>query len=73
MIRDPSDGSVREERGAAEATGAHEAQAAAALAPAKPTFDTGLREPSRKPEAAARLNASREWLKTYHAKKGSIT
>jgi hypothetical protein len=64
MIRDPSDGTIRTPD--PEAT-----EAAAALAPAKPSFDTGLPTTSQKPKNIERLEASRAWLKSYHAKKGT--
>jgi len=71
MIRDPSDGSVRE--------------APKAENPIKPVYDspekaaeaakwyrivpdTGLRQPGRT-DAQERLELSREWLKNYHASK----
>lgn len=71
MIRDPSDGSVRE--------------APKAENPIKPVYDspekaaeaakwyrvvpdTGIRQPV-KTDAQERLERSREWLKNYHARK----
>jgi hypothetical protein len=66
VIRDPSDGTIRTPD--PEASGA-----AVDLAPAKPIFDTGLPAASQKPKNIERLEASRTWLKSYHAKKGSIT
>jgi len=55
MIRDPSDGSVRE------------APSAIGKPIAKPTPgpDTGTRQPTRA-DAQERLEKSREWLKKYH-------
>lgn len=62
MIRDPSDGSVREPE-------AHPGGAQVDLAPAKPVMTSGLPTGSQKPKNIARLEASREWLKDYHAKR----
>jgi hypothetical protein len=64
MIRDPSDGTVREaprpgERRTEKPSGAHGAQSGP---------DTGLRQPVRT-DAMQRLDKSREWLRDYHAKK----
>ncbi len=69
MIRDPSDGTVR-------APDPEATEAAAALAPAKSEVGipiSGLPTASQKPKNIERLEASRTWLKSYHAKKGSIT
>jgi hypothetical protein len=57
MIRDPSDGSVREAP-----------QADLKPAGRTPGPDTGLRQPTRT-EAQERLERSREWLRDYRAKK----
>jgi len=58
MIRDPSDGSVREAPKAEKPmTG---------ITPAMP--DTGIRQPVRT-DAQERLEQSRAWLKQYHATK----
>jgi hypothetical protein len=61
MIRDPSDGSVREP---------------APVEPTKPqagpvinTGTSGLQTGSEKPENLARLQRSRQWLADYHAGK----
>jgi hypothetical protein len=59
MIRDPSDGSVRE---------APKAEVAKVRSRATPEPDTGVRQPT-KTDAMMRLEFSREWLKNYHAKK----
>ena len=59
MIRDPSDGTVREKP-----------KAEMASAKPRPSPDTGLRQPTRT-DAQERLDKSREWLKNYQAKKGT--
>ena len=56
MIRDPSDGSVREK------------PSEAGIPVSKP-IASGLREASPKDKYQARLQASREWLKDYHHRK----
>jgi hypothetical protein len=61
MIRDPSDGSVREHR--------QEPLKSNDVSPKKASFDTGLPTGSQKPKNIARLEASRAWLKDYHARK----
>ena len=60
MIRDPSDGSVRE---------APEKLNTRATAAPPPT--SGLPTPSAKPEMQAKLERSRAWLKDYHARKAA--
>jgi hypothetical protein len=57
MIRDPSDGSVRETP-----------NSEAGIPVPKSAPDTGIRQPSRT-DAQERLERSREWLKQYHATK----
>jgi hypothetical protein len=57
MIRDPSDGTVREVP-----------KAEMVSAKPRPSPDTGVRQPT-KTDAMQRLEFSREWLKNYHAKK----
>jgi len=63
MIRDPSDGTVREvpppKSGGTSASRRDQ--------PA-PGPDTGIRQPT-KTEAMIRLDKSREWLKAYHERK----
>lgn len=63
MIRDPSDGSVREKP-----------EADIGVPTSKPhshnSHNSGLRQPTRT-DAQERLEESRKWLKTYHAKKES--
>jgi hypothetical protein len=80
MIRDPSDGSVKEPQKPAPALQASQNIAErmpnsdAALAGAGPVINTatsGLQTGSGKPENMARLQHSREWLKEYHAKKNA--
>jgi hypothetical protein len=55
MIRDPSDGSVREKPEVAKLRN-------------HATPDTGLRQPTRT-DAQIRLERSRTWLKDYHEKR----
>jgi hypothetical protein len=67
MIRDPSDGSVREKIHVDETTG----KSAAANQKANAGNDLGMSTSglpfgSTKPESLERLNKSREWLKNYH-------
>ena len=64
MIRDPSDGSVKE-----ISPNASEIKPVVAKSPAKGIGpDTGIRQPIRT-DAQERLERSREWLKDYHARK----
>jgi hypothetical protein len=58
MIRDPSDGSVREK------------PSAVGIPTSKPMPgpDTGLRQPTRT-DAQERMDRSREWLRQYHKPK----
>lgn len=58
MIRDPSDGSVREPPKPAETVSAKPT----------PSPDTGIRQPTRT-DAQERLERSREWLRNYHYRK----
>jgi len=60
MIRDPSDGSVRE-------APKIEVGIPTTLETGIPA--SGLREPSKRGDVQARLEASREWLKTYFQRK----
>lgn len=63
MIRDPSDGSVREKppvKPGGASTSRRDQPA--------PGPDTGLRQPTRT-DAQLRLEKSREWLREYHARK----
>jgi hypothetical protein len=55
MIRDPSDGSVREAP-----------KAETVSVKPRPSPDTGIRQPTRT-DAQERLERSRNWLKNYHA------
>jgi hypothetical protein len=70
MIRDPSDGTVREipksapQQTATQNNAERVPSSDAALCGA----DTGLRQPTRT-DAQQRLEKAREWLKDYHAKK----
>lgn len=79
MIRDPSDGSVRETI-TAELLAADAAEPEAQFAngekmlawlndPSAPA--SGLPDASTKPERQARLERSREWLKAYHQRKNT--
>jgi len=73
MIRDPSDGSVREptaeeDRLLRKATVASGTVVQESIDPSKPLIDTatsGLPIGSSKPENLAKLEKSREWLKNY--------
>jgi hypothetical protein len=62
MIRDPSDGTVRE---VPSAVGITTTKPAIGI-PIAP--DTGIRQPTRN-DAMQRLDKSREWLRDYHAAK----
>jgi len=64
MIRDPSDGSTKEIT--------VEANDINRVAPKKASEEitpSGLREPSKRGDVQARLEASREWLKAYFQRK----
>jgi hypothetical protein len=74
MIRDPSDGSVREPQKPAPGTlsslpsGESELAVTPAYAGAGPVIDattSGLQTGSSKPENLARMEKSREWLENY--------
>ena len=67
MIRDPSDGSVREVLARDIAAEQLPFQTQATL---KSGPDTGLRQPTRT-DAQLRLERSREWLKTYNERKAA--
>lgn len=62
MIRDPSDGSVKEITPEANEINA------VAPKPAPKGIDTGIRQPTRT-DAQERLERSREWLKDYQERK----
>lgn len=63
MIRDPSDGTVRE-----AVRHRPETLKPKANLPETADFGTGLRQPTRT-DAQERLEESRKWIKNYHAKK----
>jgi len=72
MIRDPSDGSVREQSEEHSKLrpppGSLNSRTTAARQPVGPVIDTttsGLQTGSSKPENLARLEKSREWLENY--------
>ena len=76
MIRDPSDGSVREPQkpapgpSASHNSGERLPSSDAASLGAGPVIDpttSGLQTGSTKPEYQARLEKSRKWLADYHA------
>lgn len=73
MIRDPSDGSVREpkksapERLTSQNTAERLPSSDAAVSGAGTS--SGLPLESTKPENIAKLEKAREWLRDYHAKK----
>lgn len=58
MIRDPSDGTVREAP----------KEEPSKLKPPAPGPDTGIRQPQRT-DAMLRLEKSRQWLREYHDRK----
>lgn len=70
MIRDPSDGSVRDAKEISP-----EPRKIKGIAPEMPAKEiSGLPTGSKRAKQIARLEASRAWLKTYHAEKdGSAT
>jgi hypothetical protein len=64
MIRDPSDGTIKE-----VSPEANQINAVATKTATKEIGpDTGIRQPTRT-DAMQRLDKSREWLRKYHAKK----
>ena len=67
MIRDPSDGSVREP--VEHQAKPLEKQVHVDGKPVLDTITSGLQTGSTKPENLARLQRSREWLADYHAGK----
>jgi hypothetical protein len=79
MIRNPSDGSVREsQKSAPEFSTSHntgerlqssDAAATGADTPILDTTTSGLQTGSSKPENLARLEKSRAWLKDYFHRK----
>lgn len=66
MIRDPSDGTVREVPKVE--VGIPATRPTNGIIPAMPGPDTGIRQPTRT-DAQQRLEKWRKWLKDYHAKK----
>jgi len=66
MIRDPSDGSVRD----VTAPEANEINQLAAKTAVSVTIPSGLPTASTRPQMIAKLEKSREWLKNYHDSKG---
>jgi len=76
MIRDPSDGSVREPQKSAPAIQASQhaerlPSSDAAGVGAGTVMTSGLPDGSAKPKDIVRLQHSREWLKEYHIKKNA--
>jgi len=72
MIRDPSDGSVREPQKPADGGGAKSAAATENVNSDSPLMSptvSGLQTGSSKPDSMARLEKSRTWLAEYRAKK----
>jgi len=65
MIRDPSDGSVRD----VTAPQANEINQLTAKTATSVTAPSGLPTASTKPQMIAKLEKSREWLKSYHERK----
>jgi len=75
MIRDPSDGSVKETVDGKDIAIAKE-QYRRAVDRLNHTTDreiasSGLPTASTKPQMIAKLEKSREWLKNYHGRKGT--
>lgn len=62
MIRDPSDGSVKEITPSTDETNPLPAD------PSSEGIASGLQTGSKRPGEIERLNRSREWLKNYHQK-----
>jgi hypothetical protein len=82
MIRDPSDGSVREPQKPAPDVTTSQLRAErdpsvmpdyAGAGPVIETTTSGLRTGSKSPEHMARLKKSEEWLRDYHANKNKPT
>lgn len=74
MIRDPSDGSVRESFGENTLGQLGPCESATLKVSDLPVIDpttSGLQTDSTKPENLARLEKSRQWLKDYRA--GNLT
>jgi hypothetical protein len=82
MIRDPSNGSVREPKKSAlgPCSSLPSGESGPAVTPDDSGADTtpvidpttsGLQTGSTKPENIARLKKAREWLEEYHAKKNA--
>jgi hypothetical protein len=70
MIRDPSDGSVKEITGGESQEKVVSAgKPPVQTSPVVETTTSGLQTGSTKPENLARLQRSREWLADYHAGK----
>jgi len=66
MIRDPSDGSVKE-----ITPEANEINTSAAKPASKEITPSGLPTASARPAMQAKLERSRAWLKDYHARKAT--
>ncbi len=66
MIRDPSDGSLRD----VTIDEANEINQLAAKYAAHVTAPSGLPTPSTRPQMQEKLEKSRAWLKDYHERKG---
>jgi hypothetical protein len=76
MIRDPSDGSVRNAKGITSAPNENKqievktpSEGITGITPVIETTTSGLPTGSSKPENIARLEKSREWLKQYFHRK----
>lgn len=78
MIRDPSDGSVRDaEARKHEALKRQQEEMRECNLPTPENsvpaeYTSGLQTGSTKPENLARLEKSREWMKEFNAKKGQV-
>jgi len=66
MIRDPSDGSVRD----VTAPASNEINQLTAKTAVSGIIQSGLPTASARPQMIAKLEKSREWLKNYHDSKG---
>ena len=68
MIRDPSDGSVKESpTTGARCSGSTSVSKTEGGGSIPPASASGLRDPSPKSDYLARLERSRQWLADYHA------
>ena len=71
MIRDPSDGSVRETKSVLPRSSDDGSILSHPMPVSEPGMASGLPTASSKPENIARLEKSRDWLKDWKAKRGA--